>query len=727
MTVSPDAESKTLEIAVDNCSKYTGTVVFNGREYPISGNGGQAEVEIDDIPTTKKTLSITLNASGYKEKIISVEVKRDEMSAPEFMVSFHKKDHGGRDIEITEENQPVETGETSGTLKISSPKVSMATLTIDGEAVTLTEGNNKNFTKEITGISAEKIITVAVTYKYYKPESRSFRLKKVEASELPLDLVSAKLWYGPWAIDKVKFEKSKGISFRNNEAAVKLGKKDVIFSTVLLEMEFDADLKSAEVTECSCGRSETYGSKKEDLDGRFAGHFNTDVNPNGTPEQKIIEKPFDGKKYMQHLIVGAGDAEFKIKAVAQNDKFQEYTIKITNECKDRHNSGIPQKGGDPVGVFNGYSFHGLGYNFGNAIWLPYCSKGPLIKDGKLNGGGFSDFAYTDKLALIFQNGNGEKASPFIFFYSEYDKNSNKGEFKRMLSGSAVGDKKYTLALPKLDPNGKCIDACLAFAETAPDILSPLFVGEEFRKIKKPAYNYLLSLENDVVVKDGEENVKASEAFGSAFSYRTQTRYNEENNKTGGTEKPLTIGKHQNYKFWTNDTDLPYTSLLSGSSEDGKKDKFIFSIVPGSKANLIKSVKHTIKKGDVLTTEVTDFKNVEPSEHQEEGKHTGGYILGTIKSDSSKVHNFVDGDKYKVEVEVEYNDSNTTDKFVYVFDYKSTSSAKTPAPEFLSTGDFDTDTDLFGVPIHFATVRLNMSQDRCVNVKELGEITPICEW
>ena len=147
MTVDPSASSKVLEITVGNCAKYKVMARLNGKDYTYDAVAGLAEIEIDEIPTEEKTLSILLSADGFTEKAINVKVKMDIASAPDLTVYFHVEDENGRDVEITEDDQPVSTEKASGTLKILSPKVPMESVTIDGTPVTLTDANNKNVTK----------------------------------------------------------------------------------------------------------------------------------------------------------------------------------------------------------------------------------------------------------------------------------------------------------------------------------------------------------------------------------------------------------------------------------------------------------------------------------------------------------------------------------------------------------------------------------------------------
>lgn len=704
VTVDPSASSKVLEITVGNCAKYKVMARLNGKDYTYDTVAGSAEIEIDEIPTEEKTLSILLSADGFTEKAINVKVKMDIASAPDLAVYFHVEDEGGRDVEITEDDQPVSTEKTSGTLKISSPKVPMVSLTIDGTPVTLTDANNKNVTKKFENLEkGQKTVEVAITYKYFKAENKRFKITKFNPGESPLGLVSAKVFYGD------RSAKSERLRFDSqNKAEVTLG--EIRFSSVKLEMEFDRPLDKREVTSCNCGRSDSYGKDSREQgdfnDGRFAGYVISDVNP-GTMEKKELT-PISGRKYTEELVVGGDFAEFKIKVTSKsNSKTAEYTVKIINSNKVHATLG--KDGRFKFGIFNGWARLTNFYGSKTQFMLPQYNKGPNFSNNNLNPEGFTDFAYVDKLFLICQETSTPPA-PFIFYYNIFEEKKDKHEFMRMYAGQSQNGK-AALALPRLDLDQKCLDACVAFKDTLPRGLFVLFYGEKFRKIQKPIYNYRLELENGVKCGwDTESGLPASLIFSYAFNYRRQSMYYEANNKNG-TEKALPIGMYQKVTDWEIGGDNVPSGWLPFLSSDGT-DVFTFSptIMDKKPEEVIESVKYTIQtkkdnsagSGTDEYEEVADFKDKEPSKDSE-----GGYVLGTIKDDSSKKHKFEKDKIYKVVVTVKYkNQTNNEEKFTYLIDYKATDENKCEGPELLNVGGlYDRDSSLFGVPIHFSDMQI----------------------
>ena len=283
-----------------------------------------------------------------------------------------------------------------------------------------------------------------------------------------------------------------------------------------------------------------------------------------------------------------------------------------------------------------------------------------------------------------------------------------------------------IAIPKLDPNNKCLDACIGFENTLPKFLNPNYYNNPIKKITKPVYNCLLSLENKVTFPSGNGNkpLQGSIFFDLIYNYRLQTKYYEENNKNNGTKKPFPIAKFIKAKVSDSGEDFSqFVPFLSGAQKENK-DVFKFTpfILDGKHDEVITSVTHNIrtkKEDEDMYEDVDGFSEVEPKKVEDEKKGIY-YVLGTIKGNDSKVHEFVDGKIYKVTVTVKYKDSNKgEDKFTYLMDYKATKGNESALPEFLSVenNSYDSDSSLFGVPLHFAaTEQVNIGE--YLNVKDL---------
>ena len=222
LTVSPLAASKSLVIAIENCTDFKVVATVNNKNYEGSTNSGLATIAINDkLPTTDTPLAIVITADGFAKKAINTNVKMEETSVPELSVKLTPQ--GDSAIEIDSEGQEVEITKTSATLTVSSPRVEMEKLTIDGKDVTLT--NKNQYIHQITGITADKSVTVLITYAFFKDVNRSFNIKKYTDAELPLTLVSAKIFSGD------NYAKSKTLTF-DSEGKTEVSPENIQYSTV---------------------------------------------------------------------------------------------------------------------------------------------------------------------------------------------------------------------------------------------------------------------------------------------------------------------------------------------------------------------------------------------------------------------------------------------------------------------------------------------------------------
>lgn len=694
ITVSPNATSKQLEILVSNCQAYTATALLDGTTYTGTTSSSDIIIDIPDIPTEERALTITLVASGFVEKTISVIVNKEDnkepentIPAPDVSVSFIRADDGIK-IEIVEEDQEVITAKTQGAIKISSASVEMATLTIDNKPITLTYSKRIYFHK-LDNIKDEQNVEVLITYDHYKKERRKFTIKKVEEGDVPLTILNAKVYFGG-AIGK--FTEHKKIAFdKNKEATTTLS--GITYSAVKLDMNFNNILEKGEVLECKNNRSVPYISDPDFSKGKCAGYIVSNINQETGEETPF--KTINGNVYTERLLVGYGTTEFKIKITAKDGKSETYTLKIENSNKNVYNN----KYDGSLQVYNVYSARSLIEVEKNSLFLPYYNKGPNIKNSKWNEAGFDDFAYIDKLGLSIVK---KYSKPFVFYYNLFDKDNDKCQFKQRIS------KEYdrlTYVLTQMDPMGKCMDGCIAFENTLPIALFPLFYNKPIRKITKPVVNYQLKLRNNLKFKWDGEDIDAEDIFGFIFNYRIQTRYYEENNKNSG-EKPLPIAMHQKVCLWENaKVKAEWSPFLSGAT-GSDKDVFIFAPKFNRADEVIDSIKHKIEiksDNDDTYTVVRYLNNVTPEKNQ-----NGEYVLGTIAGYET-VHEFIKGKIYKVTVTVKYKDATIEDeKFTYLLDYKTEQSSPAEGPELLgvNSGFTNSESQLFGLPIQFNRLELN---------------------
>ena len=81
VVVSSKDEVKYLYISTNNCKKYTANVNFDEKEYEKNVNNYYIWLDIGDIPTEEKTLTIKLTALGMKDFTKTIKVKKDDSNA----------------------------------------------------------------------------------------------------------------------------------------------------------------------------------------------------------------------------------------------------------------------------------------------------------------------------------------------------------------------------------------------------------------------------------------------------------------------------------------------------------------------------------------------------------------------------------------------------------------------------------------------------------------------
>ena len=685
LTVSPLATSKSLVIAIENCTDFKVVATVNNKNYEGSTNSGLATIAINDkLPTTDTPLAIVITADGFAKKAINTNVKMEETSVPELSVKLTPQ--GDPAIEIDSEGQEVEITKTSATLTVSSPRVEMEKLTIDGKDVTLT--NKNQYTHQIPNITADKSVTVLITYAFFKDVNRSFNIKKYTDADLPLTLVSAKIFSGD------NYAKSKTLTF-DSEGKAEVSPENIQYSTVKLEMEFKSPLKERTFEEIR-GNRQNPPKEQNDLNGKFAGYVVAEAQ--GVNETKLTPIPQDSKKYTEELIVGIGSAGFKIKVTAKNDKTKTFDITVKNGTTKQHTA--TKDGG--ISANNAIFGTPMLTGTGKHLFLPCYSKGPIFKDNNTSNDSLAkELAYAGKVGVMFRDFDSQ---PYWLYYNEY-KDTDKHEFKRVKAvNGTVQTYKFTRSIFVADPGDQgSLDVMLAWKDAQPFPLFFPYIGEKFKKLEKPHGLFKLEIDNTLNGTEGGKPWPAWLAFRQIYNYRVQTQYYYKQNTNGSTGEAdaLKICKSPDFIYWEDgEKHSTWLPLLDTNT------KFLFAPTPLVDPAKISEIKHTVwSKADnnsgTRWTEDSNIRDVEPAKG--EGDNKDSYVLGTKKGGTEKV-TFEDNKVYKVEVKVKYSDaSNVEDKFLYIIDYTSTNHKL----DLLSIGSDlpDTDSHFFGVPMHYGEMRM----------------------
>lgn len=727
--VLPVADSQTfLEIMVDNCSTYEFTATVQGETYAESTTNGFGTVKIPELPTEAATLAISITASGYESVNIFTNVNVKVQDIENFDVTFVEKEGGteGNTIEIQKDNQNVYVVKTEGILKISSPDVDMQEVKIDGSLVTpLT--NKREVTKDYTGISGEKSVTVAVTYKYHKPISRAFKLKKTTEDERPLELVSAKILSGDNNKEETVLEFKEG----DKESVTMTLDKNIRYSLVTLEMEFNQKVTSRTV-KCTDQRPDNYNTEfftPQGISGTFSGYLIADIDDKGVEKQITT---CQDKKYTELLIVGYGTVSYEIEVKAENGKTLTRTVEIINPAETVSSDGksLNKEHFQDVFPIEGHSGREFLYwldrkQLNNVFAPPFYFKGPIFNEGQLNPSGFDDLAYMENVNLYFV---GLADKPIYFYYNVFSDNAtgqpeDKHEFKRIKGKLHQGKtQKYSSLSAKIkdDLDGKYLDCFISGEKSLPNPMTPLLYGKKITKAKNIKHGWLLQVENNMPVKLTNDSKPSSiEVFLSIFNYRLQMKAYEEQNAFNNSEPQyLTIAKKQKYSFLpTGKEESGWTPFLSGAKGDNR-DVFVFR--PLFDASLIKEVKYTLKKGSdkVSCSEVDGYKDQEAKLFKTEKGMP--FIIIAAKAGNDGKPDFFDFEHittanneinvYLIELTVIYKDT-TTDKFNFMIDYKNQITL-----ESKDVGYYGGDADLFGVPTHYGVMK-EMSPARMHSVAD----------
>ena len=653
-----------------------------------------------------------LTADGFEDYPIKIKVKMDEASAPDLLVTFTEQ--GGKPEEITSEGQEVYTEKENGKLEIKS-KYSMATLKIEDKDIDL-KSNDKTVSYDMKNITADKNVSIQITYKYFKAENRSFQLKKVAQEERPLKLLSAKILSGDG--DGTK----NNLTFNpSNEASVEI--KDIRHSVVTLEMEFNQPLQERTVKECNDQRGTNYtafdftANMIPGLAGTFSGYITHDVDFKNNKETKL--EAIKDTKYTELLIAGYGTVSYKIEIKSKNNKTETYTIEIVNPTKITGSDGKL----DPSHFMKNLSVYNLesgrpaffGITGFNGFYLPFYYKGPnFMEDGKANQSpeAYSDLMYMEDASLFLQQSGNQ---PFCFYYNVFADNAgsmeNKHEFKRIKSlplkpgnnGPRVG---VRFVPEKL--HDKYLDCFASGKDTLPN---PMFWPLYGKKWKKASikHGWLIALKNKKECTWADltkEKLNGGFILDFLYNYRVQTKAYDEQNQSGATGKHLIIAKKPKFKYWEEDKQpdgwLPY---LSGAEGDGKD---IFMLRPLCESKLIKDVKYSLKCGaDENSCNIeSGYENVEIKFVNDDIGYPIGLKAGetypTQEGQVPPTYTFKDGKVYKVEVTVTYVDNGGTDKLEYLFDYTDT---ERPIERKSIAEEVETDSHLFGVPIYYGTMQM----------------------
>ena len=694
ITLDGNDSPKSLVVTVGNCEEYDVTVSMKGKIGTGKGAAGYAEVKFEDIETDS-VLVIKLSASGMKTYTQNVNVKISEAVASDLVVYFGTQQmvQGGA----------YNTTEGTAKVKLTSTTSKMTKVSVDGTAATLAEdGKTATYDLTITGTEDNpQNVSVEVEFKYHSKATLTYVAKKYATQgDLPIELVSAKILSGDDGAHKqdLKFDSSK-------KATVSV--EDARYSTVKLVMEFDKDLQTATVKNHTNQRGDKYTTKfftADALSGTFSGYITHDVNFQ-TGEETALTRT-SGKTYTEVLIVGYGTVSYEIEVESTSNKKATYTVEISNPTETVTQGGQSLNTDhfmkNTFRVYNGHMGWGTFYNFSkqlNGFFLPFYYKGPNWKGQSSSAEGFIEPAYMEDLSLVVV----DKAATdkFCFYYNvmgeEGGKQKDEGKFKRItaLKGQGGG---YLLWTNIKDVDDKYFDCFMSGKETLPNPMMTYLYDKKWKKTSNK-HGFLLELENKQESHWENEKFPSGSAFAWIFNYRVQAMSYSEN-------KPIEISKKQNFAYWETGVEeggapSGWIPFLSGGKDDNK-DMFKLKALMQKPADVIKTVKCTITKGNDnnCTEECADYKGIELKSSTANGETY--YYVGCKANEDKPSFEFTT-DYYKIVVTAEYKDVAEKDTFTYILNYTDTTG---PKLELMGASDeVDVDTNLFGVPTSYGAVKM----------------------
>lgn len=693
VTVSGSAEDKTLEVVVKNCNDYKLEYELNDKKDSKETDSGKVKINPFDIERGKSDLTIKLIADGYNKKVFLIEIRRED-STTDVKVML-KRTEDAVPVEVVDGKNYPTSGDKATVSIVSTGKAEFETVTIAGSAITINETNKKKVEK--ADVATNGNVEVKATFKYYKDSTTNFSLEKVAPGEVPVRVLQATVSSGN------KYETKKSLTFADENgvptASVEL--EDIEYSCVKLEMETDVALKAdgSGLQECKDERSPNYSTKpmQNDVKGIFSGRLIKELDKDGKVT-KEYNKSIEGKKLTEYLIIGAGTVEYKFKLKADDRKETECVVKITNKSEKK----VVYEGNNA----QFYTSHGYGietFLSGTPFWRwTTYSKLPVNSEEAFND--IANLEYMgDIVKMTFAKINAGVEGDMYFYYNVFDDaNSKKHEFARII-GEPQGGAYFTQA--RFNPEGKYVDAFVAFKAFLPQALLPLQLQKKWQKVVDKGF--LFQIENGLkypapTQQDPNAKVSSFEIFYDAFNYRVQA-------KTYQAGSVLNIGLQQDYAdiLTGANTAIKHPFLHGGKvNKDGvEKAADLMVMVPtfaGKIGDSIASVKYTIKKNgaeeiewkDVTLTasKLDDFLclNAKDANVDDKGKLKDLVSLYVYEKGPSNENN------YEIEVTITPK-TGSAETFKYKIDYKNKQTVTSMSLE----NSPSTDSNLFGVPTSYA--------------------------
>ena len=683
-TVSGSASEKTLEVKVSNCNNYKMEYELKSVKGSKDSRAGKATVDPFKIEKGKSELFIKLTASGYNPTEKLITITREDTSAPRIKVML-KRAEDENPVEVVNGGE-YPTAQTSATVTVvSEGDAVMQKVSIAGAEATLSNEGKK---AEKTGVANGNVEVVA-QFEYFKDYKVSFSLKKVEAGQVPVTVVKGVVFSGDG------YETKSLLTFdATNTATVSLD--NIQYSCVKLEMDVDVPLEAGSgLEECVDERSATYSTnpQEKDLKGIFSGKLTKELDNKGNVI-KEYETPIEGKKLTEYLIAALGTVEYKFKLSADDRKETVYTVKITNNKEDK----VPYSGqGAKFYTSQGY---GSSFFISGAIfwrWTTY-SKLPINSQEAFQK--IADLEYMgDQVRMLFAKLNDAIPGDMYFYYNIFnDPASKKHEFVRVKS---VSNASATFVKPSFDPDGKHVDAFVAFKDFLPQALLPLQTQKKWSKIVDKGF--LFQVENDLKYGSGNDEQTSMDIFYDAFNYRVQA-------KTYQADQILKIGYEQDYAYMLDDSvktikDQPFLHGGKAKYKEGEERPVdLMVMIPtftGKIGDSIENIKYTIKKNGLAEADWTDV-SLTPSKWDlwlclnakdaniENGGLKGFSSMYVFEKETS-------GQKNYYEIDVTIKPKNGTEKtFKYRIDYKDKQTVTSMSLENEPSGE----SNLFGVPTSF---------------------------
>lgn len=703
ITVSGIAEDKTLEVVVKNCNDYKLEYELNDKKDSKETDSGKVKINPFDIERGKSDLTIKLIADGYNKKVFLTEIRREDSTTDVKVMLKRTEDAVPAEV-VDGANYPT-SGDTATVSIVSTGKAEFETVTIAGSNITINDTNKKKVEKADVATSGN--VEVKATFKYYKDSITNFSLEKVAPGQVPVKVLQATVSSGSGYATKnsLKFADENGIP----TASVEL--EDIEYSCVKLEMETDVALKADEsgLQECKDERSASYSTNptQDDLKGIFSGKLIKELDKDGKVT-KEYNKPIDGKKLTEYLIIGAGTVGYKFKLKADGRKETECVVKITNKSTEKI---VPKQFNGQYDTFIYYGQEHLNANSYGACydgwpWKMH-SKLPILVGDSFND--LSDLEYMGDVvsfSFLYSGANEELKGLDAGMYSYYtvfdETTSKKREFVRRV-GEHYSQHKQGIVFLSFDPEEKYVDAFIAFKNFLPQCIYPTQTQKKWKKIVKKGV--LLAIEPKINYLAG--GFLTNKVFTDIFNYRVQA-------KTYENKDVLKIGYKQKYKdyFKGEDANTGTVPFLTGGKTEilgqgGKPTGVMLPdlmIITTTFSGKVESFSYSIKKNGIAEENWTNI-SLTPT------KWERGFVLNAkdefipagklTKEGIDKFYVFEKGNagsenKYEITVKMK-PEGGDEEEFKYEINYKD--------EQTLGLMDLvdspSTDSNLFGVPTSYA--------------------------